>query len=425
VVYGGFACVGELAAGLHETRDMIEKHLDESLGRLVARFQPGFFEQIILSFDALRGDPTQAAERLSTHFVSTVLAVARATLTEHTSREGGAMDEGAVASPLGRKRAQSVTRTNFKALCQMLKPEDFRPCLMDLCRNLCDMMVTFRSVETWYAQHLKQLAEAEATEQELVGSSGAVTPANESVQASKAPSEDPSALPSDSEEAEEAEGQGEETVNGEATEPEAELEEGTDGEVVAEEASDGEAPVEEAEADGAEATAGTGTEGDGETGVEATTTEHSRNGTAMLAGAAGGRYSAVDYAALKLQQARQRLWQDVQRLVGIFLAAADLRALDLDTYLRVLRQITRLMEVGEGFSGQDAAILALAVRQTSLAYASALHTESLERLLDMLAVETWQAVSVAPDWNMYHLPEYQFLRRRRSPNSASGADFGE
>lgn len=82
VVYGGFACVGELAAGLHETRAMIEKHLDDSLGRLVADFRPEPFEQVILSFDALK-DPTQAAERLGPHFVNSLQAVARATLVEH------------------------------------------------------------------------------------------------------------------------------------------------------------------------------------------------------------------------------------------------------------------------------------------------------------------------------------------------------
>lgn len=124
---------------------------------------------------------------------------------------------------------------------------------------------------------------------------------------------------------------------------------------------------------------------------------------------------------------RRRLWQDIQRQVALFLDSIELSALTLPQYLQLLGHVKRLVSIGEDFvsSGEDSGpgetstIVTKSIRTNSLEYITTMHRDILGKVKASLTGDTWVALSVVRDFNIYFLKEFAFLRQRSTTTTSA------
>ena len=94
-------------------------------------------------------------------------------------------------------------------------------------------------------------------------------------------------------------------------------------------------------------------------------------------------------------------------------------SLPLNTFLQLLGHVRRLVSIGEDFSQSKADILEVVLRKKSLAYFKVYHQRTLETLREHTTKDSWTAMAVVPDFNIFFLKEFSFLRRGNSQVSKS------
>lgn len=142
--------------------------------------------------------------------------------------------------------------------------------------------------------------------------------------------------------------------------------------------------------------------------------------------------------AQKLLHGRVRLWQDVQNKTRAFLLSSDLWHFHIDDFLRVLDTVDRLILVGTQFcpppsdsSGGGSDVLRECIRQQSVAYFRTFHRGRLDELRVFLEHESWERCPVRPDFDIFHLTEFDFLNSTpvsgsdpsRAPIASPGEQF--
>ena len=118
------------------------------------------------------------------------------------------------------------------------------------------------------------------------------------------------------------------------------------------------------------------------------------------------------YIEQKLQHGLQRMWQDIQSRVRIFILASDTSHFKFDEFLKILDITNRIIEIGSNFCGSKSEMLQDAIKIQTTKFFQREHSAKLEELHMFLENEAWQAVPLKQTFSTFQLLEYRFLRIR-------------
>lgn len=120
------------------------------------------------------------------------------------------------------------------------------------------------------------------------------------------------------------------------------------------------------------------------------------------------------YVKQKLENGLNRLWNDVQSRISIYLLGHDLAEYKFEELLQILGVIHRLIEIGEDFCSSKSLELEKSIRQQTISYFKSYHTSKLEELRIFLENESWTQCPVRPSFNLLYLQ----VRQKNVPPSA-------
>eukprot|EP00038_Savillea_parva_P030486 m.78074 g.78074 ORF g.78074 m.78074 type:complete len:1170 (-) comp9192_c0_seq1:189-3698(-) len=458
----GFAVVEDLASDLQDTYMQIEEHLDRALATCCRSFSIEKYAEIVESYEML-GRPYAAHDRLGTYFVHAMQMSARDIARKHAGiTKKSTADAGGDLTVMA--DAVSTGARQYKNICsKRLKPEHYEACLLEVCEAMCGLMVDFDSITAW---HNVRPGQDGANGSDDNDDNASTSTDNDTDVKSDTPAGDVREE-AHSDQGEDDQGEAahhDDGPNGKALDTDAVERDADDavatatanivsddgGEEASETGATDEAPLtapedtESAGGDGvvgddeaAAATATTTTAGADEKSKRGSTSSDAASVSAALTddsdpleslvesaeshmplpttkqSATSNRLSPREYSHMKLEVHRRRLWLDVQRQIGMFLDQVNLAALKLPQYLQLLSHVKRLAAIGEDFSDQKGDILEKSIRENSLTYVHAFHRDMMLSFKAKMAKESWDAMQVIKGFNIYHLKEFSFLRRRK------------
>eukprot|EP00051_Salpingoeca_urceolata_P010868 m.133496 g.133496 ORF g.133496 m.133496 type:complete len:999 (-) comp16888_c2_seq1:220-3216(-) len=254
-------------------------------------------------------------------------------------------------------------KLSFKSLCRSVPEDQILACLSMVCKRLCDLMIVHQDIEAWHV---------DAVDRERSGGDG-------------------------------GQGSSDSGARGGAS-----AESGSS-------AAHGDEDQEGGKGDEDASSAGNGAVGQGESGAVGHTADkptlHVYRRESM------SRLKSRDYTLMKLQQSRKNLWQTMQRAVSNFLAGASFSNYTFEQFVKLLRTIRHLSDIGKDFSKHDAFILEDAVKMKTLVFLTEFHRQTLHTLKGKLEMETWEASPVPPGFNIFNLPQFRFMRSKRASMS--------
>ncbi|EDQ90303.1 uncharacterized protein MONBRDRAFT_32036 [Monosiga brevicollis MX1] len=128
----------------------------------------------------------------------------------------------------------------------------------------------------------------------------------------------------------------------------------------------------------------------------------------------------LDYVPVRVQHARFKLWQDLQRQLVLVLASSQIAALNAADYMELITHVRCFGELGEDFSGRtDSNLMAQAIKDQTRAYVINFHRRTLGEFRGVIESDNWAPAPVAPDFNIFFLPEFAFLRKPRTRDGGS------
>ncbi|XP_066929033.1 syndetin-like [Clytia hemisphaerica] len=130
-----------------------------------------------------------------------------------------------------------------------------------------------------------------------------------------------------------------------------------------------------------------------------------------------------EYIKCKLDQGIERIWQDVQQKIKVFVLSANFAYFKYDDFIRVLDIINRLICVGEDFSKNKSETLQESIQMQTINYFKAYHKVTLEELKMFLENEAWQLCPVKSSFKIHHLQEFCFMKTQLLTRSASNDDI--
>ena len=122
----------------------------------------------------------------------------------------------------------------------------------------------------------------------------------------------------------------------------------------------------------------------------------------------------------RFERNKKILWEDIQRKIGLFFSTKSLTDFVFESFMDILNNTVKLVNIGEEFLIGSSPILRTVVRQTSLSYFTNFHNKRIDELLTLLPNEIWRTCPVPPNFSIMHLTEFQFFAASR--DSGSGND---
>lgn len=110
-----------------------------------------------------------------------------------------------------------------------------------------------------------------------------------------------------------------------------------------------------------------------------------------------------EFLIQKLETGSNRLWNEIQQKMKVYLVESHLNHFKFDEFLRILKQIHRLIEIGEQFASTNSTVLEDAMRRQSVVYFRSYHNGRLEELKMFLEHETWEWCPVKSTFHITQL----------------------
>ncbi|XP_033752043.1 syndetin-like isoform X2 [Pecten maximus] len=134
-----FTCISELSSKLQDTLEMIEEQLDVALSKTCSHFDVVHYEKVQIAYRLL--DKTQTAmDQLHMHFTSAIHSTAFQIVLGYVELCSGTGDS-------------NFQKRSYVDLCKNITQESFKPCLVDLCKALWEVMKSYHKTILWHESH--------------------------------------------------------------------------------------------------------------------------------------------------------------------------------------------------------------------------------------------------------------------------------
>lgn len=134
-----FTCISELSSKLQDTLEMIEEQLDVALSKTCSHFDVVHYEKVQIAYRLL--DKTQTAmDQLHMHFTSAIHSTAFQIVLGYVELYSGTGDS-------------NFQKRSYVELCKNITQESFKPCLVDLCKALWEVMKSYHKTILWHESH--------------------------------------------------------------------------------------------------------------------------------------------------------------------------------------------------------------------------------------------------------------------------------
>ncbi|XP_054267533.1 syndetin-like [Macrosteles quadrilineatus] len=134
-LYRHFSCVAALSGKLQDTLVMAEEQLDQALSGVCYNFDESIYSKLQAAY-ALLGKTQIAMDQLHMHFTSAVHNSAYKVVHAHTQ--------------------QDSSKKQYAALCKSVPEDKFIVCLVELCKALWGIVLSYHQVVNWHQQHNTQ-----------------------------------------------------------------------------------------------------------------------------------------------------------------------------------------------------------------------------------------------------------------------------
>ncbi|XP_046752243.1 syndetin isoform X1 [Diprion similis] len=129
--YKHFHCVAALNGKLQDTLEQAEETLDQTLAKMCTEFEVGTYLSVQGAYRLL-GKTQTAMDQLHMHFTAAIHNVAFMAVHAFTGGD---------------------TKRPYKQLCQSVSHESFLPCLIELCKSLWAILISYCQVVNWHNTH--------------------------------------------------------------------------------------------------------------------------------------------------------------------------------------------------------------------------------------------------------------------------------
>ncbi|RMX47301.1 hypothetical protein pdam_00012684 [Pocillopora damicornis] len=136
-----YSCISELSSNLQETLIDIEKQLDVALGKMCKNFTPVNYERLLTAYRYL-GKTQIAMDKLIIHFMTAINHESFSVVMDHL---GGSSSEV--------KCDDGFQHLHFEEQCKKVGAEHFTSCLLDLCKVLWSLMLSYHQIIKWHEQY--------------------------------------------------------------------------------------------------------------------------------------------------------------------------------------------------------------------------------------------------------------------------------
>ncbi|KAJ7369799.1 hypothetical protein OS493_036442 [Desmophyllum pertusum] len=149
-----YNCISELSSNLQETLIDIEKQLDVALGKMCKNFTPVNYERLLTAYRYL-GKTQIAMDKLIIHFMTAINHESFSVLMVH----------------IGEYTSEAISEDGFQHLhfeeqCKKVGVDHFTPCLLDLCKVLWSLMLSYHQIIKWHEQYDPAMHISEAEQDE-------------------------------------------------------------------------------------------------------------------------------------------------------------------------------------------------------------------------------------------------------------------
>ncbi|CAL8147667.1 unnamed protein product [Orchesella dallaii] len=137
VTYNHFKCISELSKKLQETQENAEEQLDVALSKVCLHFDERHYGKLQRAYQLL-GKTQTCMDQLLMHYASAIHNTAFSVV--HGFAELCRVDD----QPINLQKKQ------YQDLCSCLTPDIFLPCLVDLCKALWKILLSYRKLILWH-----------------------------------------------------------------------------------------------------------------------------------------------------------------------------------------------------------------------------------------------------------------------------------
>lgn len=137
VTYNHFNCISELSKKLQDTQENAEEQLDVALSKVCLHFDERHYSKLQRAYQIL-GKTQTCMDQLLMHYASAIHNTAFSVV--HGFAELCRIDE----QPINLQKKQ------YQDLCSCLTPDIFLPCLVDLCKALWKILLSYRKLILWH-----------------------------------------------------------------------------------------------------------------------------------------------------------------------------------------------------------------------------------------------------------------------------------
>lgn len=159
VTYNHFKCISELSKKLQETQEQAEEQLDVALSKICLHFDPRHYSKLQRAYQLL-GKTQTCVDQLLMHYASAIHNTAFSVV--HGFAELCRVDD---QPPINLQKKQ------YQDLCSCLTPDIFLPCLVDLCKALWKILLSYRKLIMWHKCSDNNSSDPEIIIEELPSSS--------------------------------------------------------------------------------------------------------------------------------------------------------------------------------------------------------------------------------------------------------------
>ncbi|XP_058972812.1 syndetin [Pocillopora verrucosa] len=136
-----YSCISELSSNLQETLIDIEKQLDVALGKMCKNFTPVNYERLLTAYRYL-GKTQIAMDKLIIHFMTAINHESFSVVMDHLGESSSEV-----------KCDDGFQHLHFEEQCKKVGAEHFTSCLLDLCKVLWSLMLSYHQIIKWHEQY--------------------------------------------------------------------------------------------------------------------------------------------------------------------------------------------------------------------------------------------------------------------------------
>lgn len=136
--YRHFTCVAALTYKLQETMENTDSQLDKALAQTCLHFNEEYFSKLQEAFKLLDKSQSSVIDNLHVHYITAIY---------HQSFN---VVQSYVSSPDVLISSDTTEKNPYKILCQSVPQDLFIPCLVDLCKVLFKIVLSYHQLVGWY-----------------------------------------------------------------------------------------------------------------------------------------------------------------------------------------------------------------------------------------------------------------------------------